>query len=135
VSDVLVEAPSAPAPAAVPIPAGVSIANHPRARGTIRRARARAGLAGFGLVLLFALNAGVPATDSVLRALVAGTASFLVAWAIGLALWKHFLMAELRAAHERREARRHALAEAAAARAEEQRAAKAAAAAAAPAGA
>jgi hypothetical protein len=135
VSNELAAVPPAPAPAAVPIPAGVSIANHPRARGTIRRARARAGLAGFGLVLLFALNAGVPAADSVMRALGAGSVSFLAAWAIGLALWKHFLIVELGAAHARREARRRALAEAAAARAEAQRAAKAAAAAAAPAGA
>jgi hypothetical protein len=106
----------APEAAPVPIPPGVSIANHPRARGAIRRTRARAGLAGFALVLLLALNAGVPAADAVVRALAAGLAAFLCGWAIALMWWKQVLLAELRAAHERREVRRRALAEAAAAR-------------------
>jgi hypothetical protein len=110
----------------IPIPPGVSIANHPRARGAIRRTRARAGLAGFVLVLVLALNAGVPAADAVLRALAAGFAGFLCAWAIGLLWWKQILLAELRAAHERREARRRALAEAAAAHEAERREAAAA---------
>jgi hypothetical protein len=110
----------------VPIPPGVSIANHPRARGAIRRTRARTGLAGFVLVLLLALKAGVPAEDAVLRGLAAGLAGFLCAWAISLVWWKQVLLAELRAAHERRESRRRALAEAAAAREAERREAAAA---------
>jgi hypothetical protein len=95
---------------AVPIPRGLSIATHPRARASIRRVRARAGLAAFGLVLLLCLNAGVPAADAVMRSLVAGVVSFLCAWAIGLTLWKQLLIAEVRAAYERREQRRRALA-------------------------
>jgi hypothetical protein len=98
------------------IPSGVSIANHPRARVAIRRARARAALVVFGLVLLLCLRAGVPGPDAVMRALLAGIVGNLAAWAIGLVLWKHILLAELQAAHRRRAERRRALAEQHAAR-------------------
>jgi hypothetical protein len=117
----------APAEQAVPVPPGVSIANHPRARVSIRRTRARVALIAFGLVLLQALHAGVPGQEAVMRALLAGLAGHLAAWAIGLLLWKQILLAEVRTAHERREERRRAAAEAAA----ERRAAQAAGAAAA----
>jgi hypothetical protein len=113
-------------PGAPPIPEGVSIANHPRARAWIRRSRARVALATFGLVLLIALRAGVPGQDAVLRALLAGIAGFLGTWAIGLALWKQLVMAELRTAHERRELRRRELIEAAAEREKARREAQAA---------
>jgi Zn-dependent protease with chaperone function len=118
------EAVAAPAEEAVPIPPGVSIANHPRARVSIRRTRARVALIAFGLVLLQAHGAGVPGQESVLRALLAGVAGYLAAWAIGLMLWKQILIAEVRTAHARREARRR--------EARERRAAEAAAAAATP---
>ena len=112
-------------PEAPPVPAGVSIANHPRARASVRRTRARVALATFCLVLLIAVNAGVPAEDAVLRALAAGIVGFLCTWAIGLALWKQLLMAELRTAYERRERRRRELVEAAAAREQARREAQA----------
>ena len=99
----------------LPAPAGVSIAAHPRARGWIRRTRARVSLAAFGLVLLVALHAGVPGETAVVRALAAGIAAFLCAWAVGLMLWKQIVLTELRAAYDRREARRRELLEAAAA--------------------
>ena len=102
----------------LPVPAGVSIANHPRARAWIRRSRARVALGGFAVVLLVALHAGVPGQTAVARALMAGIAGFLATWAIGLVLWKQIVMAELRAAYERRETRRRELAEAARTRAE-----------------
>jgi hypothetical protein len=115
-------------PEAPPVPAGVSIANHPRAKTWIRRSRARVALAAFGLVLLVALNAGVPAEHAVLRALGAGIAGFLCTWAIGVALWKQLVMAELRTAYERRERRRRELIEAAAERERARREAQASAA-------
>ena len=99
----------------VPVPAGVSIAAHPRARGWIRRTRARVSLSAFALVLLVAVHAGVPGETAVLRALIAGIAAFLCAWAVGLMLWKQIVLSELRAAYDRREARRRELVEAAAA--------------------
>jgi hypothetical protein len=98
----------APAVEAVPIPAGVSIANHPRARVSIRRARARVALFAFGLVILQAHGAGVPGQEAVLRGVMAGLGAFLAVWAIGLAVWKQILLAELRTAHRRRQERRAA---------------------------
>jgi hypothetical protein len=109
------KAPAESAPA-IEVPAGVSIANHPRARAWIRRARARMALAAFGLVALVALHAGVPAQDAVLRALLAGVGAFLCAWAIGVMLWKQIVMSELRTVYERRQARRRRVVEAAAER-------------------
>jgi hypothetical protein len=105
-------------PEALVIPPGISIANHPRARVAIRRARARVALATFGLVLLLCLKSGVPGPDAVVRALLAGVVGNLATWGIGLVLWKHILVAELQAAHSRRVERRRALAEQAAARAQ-----------------
>jgi uncharacterized membrane protein YccC len=93
----------------------VSIANHPRASAAIRRTRARVALGAFVVVMLVALHAGVPGPDAVLRALLAGVGGFLAAWAAGVVLWKHIVIAELRRAHERRERRRRELLERAAA--------------------
>jgi uncharacterized membrane protein YccC len=121
-----VSKPDAEAVAAAPALAGVSIANHPRARAAVRRARARTALAAFGLVLLVALHAGVPGQEAVLRALIAGIAGFLAAWAVSLLLWKQLVMAELRSAYERRMRRRQALIEAAAEREQARRDAQAA---------
>jgi uncharacterized membrane protein len=107
------EAPVADAP---PIPDGVSIANHPRARVWIRRTRARVALTVFVLVLLLCLHSDVPGQAAVGRALVGGVAGYLVAWAASLVLWRHIVMAELHAAYVKREHRRRALLEAQAAR-------------------
>jgi hypothetical protein len=84
----------------------ISVANHPRAASAIRRARARTALVVAGLVLLLCLHKGVPAQLAVARALVAGVAGFLVAWIIGVTLWRQIVLAELRATHEARQARR-----------------------------
>jgi hypothetical protein len=61
-------------------------------------------------MLLLCLHKGVPAQTAVVRGLVAGVAGFLVAWMIGVALWRQIVLAELRAAHEARQARRRAAA-------------------------
>ena len=90
-------------------PREISIAAHPRAAAAIRRGRARTSLVAFVVVLLVALHGGVGAQDAVVRALIAGVAANLVAWAVGVALWRQIIMAELRAAHRRRRARGEAL--------------------------
>jgi hypothetical protein len=61
-------------------------------------------------VLVLCLHAGVPGQLAVLRALGAGIVGFLAAWAIGVALWRQIVLAELRAVHEQRRARREAAA-------------------------
>ena len=90
----------------------VSVAAHPRARGSIRRIRARTALAAFGIVLFLSLNAGVPGQEAALRALVAGLVGNLAGWACALAVWRSLIMAELQLATEARIERRRAAAEA-----------------------
>jgi len=74
-----------------------SVANHPRAGAQIARAKAWGGLAGFVLVALLSLRAGVPTGDALLRALLGGIAAYVAAWACAVAVWRHLVIAELRA--------------------------------------
>ena len=91
----------------------ITIGAHPRAKRSVRRARALGGLAGFVLTIVLSLRAGVPAWDAVARALMAGIAVHLAAWAVAVAVWKQLMLAELHAQHERRRARLERRAEAA----------------------
>jgi hypothetical protein len=88
----------------------VSVVAHPRARRSIRRLRARAGLIGLVAVTYLSLRAGVPAFDAVLRGLAGGIAAHFVAWGAGILAWRHLILAEL-AAH--RDAQHERLREAA----------------------
>lgn len=74
-----------------------SIANHPRAGAQVARAKAYGGLAGFALVALLSLRAGAPTEDALARALAGGVAAYLAAWACAVAVWRHLVVAELRA--------------------------------------
>ena len=76
---------------------------HPRAGGSIRRARARAGLAALVLCTVLSLRAGLPLFDAVARGLVAGVAAQFVAWFAGLVIWRHLILGELVADRERLE--------------------------------
>jgi hypothetical protein len=95
---------------------GISIAGHPRAPGAIRRARARTALAAFAVVLLLCLHKGLGGQLAVVRALEAGVAGFLVAWMIAVAVWRQIVLAEIKAVHDQRKARRRELIAAAEAR-------------------
>jgi hypothetical protein len=88
----------------------LSIRSHPKAARSVRRLRATAGLATFFLTLLLSLGAHVPAFDAAARALGAGIAMNLIAWWVGLAVWRQLIIGELRAMHLQRVARREALA-------------------------
>jgi hypothetical protein len=88
-----------------PAAATISIGAHPRAGRSVQRARALGGLAGFLLTIALSLNAGVPAWDATARALMAGVAVHLAAWAVAVAVWRQLMLAELHAAHARRAAR------------------------------
>ena len=88
-----------------------SVANHPRAGAQVARAKAWGGLGGFALVALLSLRAGVPTADALLRALLAGVVAYVATWAAAVLVWRHLVVAELRAV------RRHRAAEAAARRA------------------
>lgn len=79
---------------------GLSVATHPRARAQVRRAKGWGGLIGFAIATYLSLKAGVPATETGMRALAAGVAGYLVAWACAVSVWRHLVLAELRAAFE-----------------------------------
>jgi hypothetical protein len=95
-------------------PPRISVAAHPRARASIRRTRARTALAAFAIVLFLSLDAGVPAQEAAVRALVAGLVGNLAGWACALAVWRSLVLAELKAATEARVARRRPAADGAA---------------------
>jgi hypothetical protein len=81
-----------------------SVANHPRASYQVRRAKGWGGIAGFAIAGYLSYKAGVPTFDVGLRALVAGMVGYMLAWMCAVAVWRHLVLAELRAALERTEA-------------------------------
>ena len=80
---------------------GPSVAAHPRASYQVRRAKGWGGIAGFGIAAYLSHKAGVPTFDVGLRAIAAGMVGYMVAWACAVTIWRHLVLAELRAAHER----------------------------------
>jgi hypothetical protein len=87
--------------------AAMSVANHPRAGVQVARAKAWGGLIGFLLVALLSWRSGAPTADLLLRALAGGVVGYVAAWACAVVVWRHLVVAELRAV------RRHHAAEAA----------------------
>jgi hypothetical protein len=81
-----------------------SVANHPRASYQVRRAKGWGGIAGFAIAGYLSYKAGVPTFDVGLRALVAGMVGYMLAWMCAVTVWRHLVLAELRAALERIEA-------------------------------
>ena len=82
-------------------PLGPSVSAHPRASYQVRRAKGWGGIAGFAIAAYLSHKAGVPTVDIGLRAIVAGMVGYMLAWACAVTVWRHLLLAELRAAHER----------------------------------
>jgi hypothetical protein len=74
-----------------------SVANHPRAGAQVARAKAWGGLGGFLLVALLSWRAGVPLADALLRALAGGAIGYVATWAAAVVVWRHLVVAELRA--------------------------------------
>ncbi len=83
---------------------GPSIASHPRAHAQIRRAKGWGGLAGFGIAAYLSYRAQVPFDQLGMRAIIAGIAGYLVAWAFMVTVWRYLLLAEMHALAERRRA-------------------------------
>ena len=67
----------------------------------MRRAKGWGGLAGFGLAAYLSYKAGVPTVDVGVRAVLAGLAGYMLAWACAVTVWRHLVLAELRAAVDR----------------------------------
>ena len=82
---------------------GASVANHPRARTNVRRAKGWGGILGFSIAAYLAHKASVPFAVAGLRALAAGVAGYVVAWGCAVTVWRHLVVAELRAAAEARQ--------------------------------
>lgn len=93
----------------------MSVANHPRAGAQIARAKGWAGLAGFLLVAYLSWRAGAPLPDTLTRAIAGGVFAYVAAWACAVVVWRHLVVAELRAVRRQRAAaaRRRAAAAAA----------------------
>ena len=87
--------------AAPPADARPRLSAHPRARRQIREAKAWAGIAGFGLVLVLSLQGGALLFDAGLRALAAGAACYVAGWAMAVIVWRHLARAEVLVAEER----------------------------------
>jgi uncharacterized membrane protein YccC len=77
-------------------PPMISLRDHPRASLSIRRAKARAGLAGFGIGALGAWTAGGDPFEMGFHALVGGIAAYLVVWTVALVVWRQVLLAQAR---------------------------------------
>ena len=99
------DAPTVVQPAAAP---AVRLAEHPRARRGIGRARALAGLLVLLLALVLSLRAGLSPFEATLRALAFGVAAHFVAWIVAVVAWRHLALAELELARRRVEERRAA---------------------------
>jgi hypothetical protein len=80
----------------------VSIAAHPRAKASIRRARTRAALIVFALVLALNLYGDQDAFDAVWRALLAGIVANVVVWRFAIVIWRHIVISEVRQLEEER---------------------------------
>jgi len=85
---------------------GSSIATHPRARGSVRRVKGWAGVAGFAIAAVLSLQASVPLFQVGVRALAAGVVGYLIAWWFGVLIWRHLIVAEQRVVYEELERRR-----------------------------
>lgn len=81
-----------------------SVANHPRAGAQIARAKAWGGLAGLLLVAVLSWRAGAPVADTLARALAGGVAGYVATWAAAVLVWRHLVVAELRAVRSHRAA-------------------------------
>ena len=80
----------------------VSIAQHPRAKAGIRRARTRGALIVFALVLAINLYSDQELFDAVWRALLAGIVANVVVWRFAIVIWRHIVISEVRQLEDER---------------------------------
>jgi hypothetical protein len=80
---------------------GPSIAGHPRAAAQVRRAKGWGGIGGFAIAAYLGYQAAIPPDQIVERALCAGIAGYLLAWACAVTIWRHLVLAELRTMADR----------------------------------
>ena len=83
---------------------GASVAGHPRAAAAVKRAKGFGGIAGFALAAFISRSAGITLVQVLERALLAGIAGYLLAWACAVTVWRHVVLAELKTLVENRAA-------------------------------
>jgi hypothetical protein len=87
--------------AAAATPSGeIKLSEHPRARHQIRAAKGWAGLGGFALAGYTAWQHGLPVFDTALRAILWGTAAYVLVWFCAVQVWRHIAIAEVRTAEK-----------------------------------
>ena len=79
---------------------GISVASHPRAAAQVRRAKGFGGVTFFLITAYFSYKAQVPPDQVALRALIGGIGGYMLAWMCAVTVWRHLVLAELRAAIE-----------------------------------
>ena len=79
----------------------MSVSAHPRAADSVRRAEGFGGLLGLVLVGFLSSRAGALPIDAAARALIGGVAGYMAAWLISVQVWRHLVIAEVRAATRR----------------------------------
>jgi hypothetical protein len=82
------------------VPDGICVAGHPRSARAVRRAKGWGGVAGVVLCTALALGAHLPLFDALLRGLAGGLVTYLVVWALALAVARQLVVAEVRARYE-----------------------------------
>jgi hypothetical protein len=81
------------APAAAP--GGIRLVGHPRARRHIALAKGWGGLLAFLVCFYLSHQAGLPASDAIWRAVIAGLVGYVLAWGIAVAVWRQLAVAEI----------------------------------------
>jgi hypothetical protein len=81
---------------------------HPKAAGSIRRAKARGGLAGFLIAALGSWAHGAVPATVVVHGLEGGMVAYLVCWFAAVTIWRNVVRAEVRAEVLRRQAKARA---------------------------
>ena len=79
----------------------VRVSAHPRAQRSIARLKAFGGLIGFVVGFWIASKNGLPSWDVGFRALVGGTAGYVLLWLAAVTFWRQYVLAEFRGAQKR----------------------------------
>ena len=82
----------------------ISVSAHPRASNAIVKMKAWAGLIGFVGVGVLSYQANIEPFESLVRALAAGVVLYVLAWMVGVVLWRSLVVEEARQEGERRRA-------------------------------
>ena len=78
-----------------------SLKEHPEAAPSIRRSKARGGLAAFALLTAVGLMHGIPLVPTLERALMGGIVAYVLTWWAAQTIWTRLLRARARAAVQR----------------------------------